>query len=160
MIKACALLGVNLTTTFIGRGEQEIAKKLRQLKCPVFLIVNKTDTVKKEAVAEVKAAEQPKKEEKKPVAAAKAPEKKPANKPVVNRTVRVDIEKLEGGQRKVTDIVELVDYSDGKFVLNPLMQLDKQQSLTPTGRALMQTRKMNLKGASDVQGLCACSADV
>jgi len=41
-------------------------------------------------VAEVKAAEQPKKEEKKPVAAAKAPEKKPANKPVVNRTVRVD----------------------------------------------------------------------
>ena len=32
-------------TTFIGRGEQEIAKKLRQLKCPVFLIVNKTDTV-------------------------------------------------------------------------------------------------------------------
>ena len=39
-------------TTFIGRGEQEIAKKLRQLKCPVFLIVNKTDTVKKEAVAE------------------------------------------------------------------------------------------------------------
>ena len=70
------------------------------------------------------------------------------------------IEKLEGGQRKVTDIVELVDYSDGKFVLNPLMQLDKQQSLTPTGRALMQTRKMNLKGASDVQGLCACSADV
>ena len=39
-------------TTFIGRGEQEIAKKLRQLNCPVFLIVNKTDTVKKEAVAE------------------------------------------------------------------------------------------------------------
>ena len=39
-------------TTFIGRGEQEIAKKLRQLKCPVFLIVNKTDTVKKDAVAE------------------------------------------------------------------------------------------------------------
>lgn len=39
-------------TTFIGRGEQDIAKKLRQLKCPVFLIVNKTDTVKKEAVAE------------------------------------------------------------------------------------------------------------
>ena len=74
--------------------------------------------------------------------------------------IMVHIEKLEGGQRKVTDIVELVDYSDGKFVLNPLMQLDKQQSLTPTGRALMQTRKMNLKGASDVQGLCACSADV
>lgn len=74
--------------------------------------------------------------------------------------IMVHIEKLEGGRRKVTDIVELVDYSDGKFVLNPLMQLDKQQSLTPTGRALMQTRKMNLKGASDVQGLCACSADV
>ena len=92
-------------TTFIGRGEQEIAKKLRQLKCPVFLIVNKTDTVKKEAVAEVKAAEQPKKEEKKPVAAAKAPEKKPANKPVVNRTVRVDIEKLDSLMNLVSELI-------------------------------------------------------
>ena len=92
-------------TTFIGRGEQEIAKKLRQLKCPVFLIVNKTDTVKKEAVAEVKAAEQPKKEEKKPAAAAKAPEKKPANKPVVNRTVRVDIEKLDSLMNLVSELI-------------------------------------------------------
>lgn len=55
-------------------------------------------------MAEVKAAEQPKKEEKKPVAAAKAPEKKPANKPVVNRTVRVDIEKLDSLMNLVSEL--------------------------------------------------------
>lgn len=59
---------------------------------------------KKEAVAEVKAAE-PKKEEKKPAAAAKAPEKKPANKPIVNRTVRVDIEKLDSLMNLVSELI-------------------------------------------------------
>ena len=31
--------------------------------------------------------------------------------------IMVHIEKLEGGQRKVTDIVELVDYHEGKFCI-------------------------------------------
>lgn len=39
-------------STFIGAGEREIASKLEQLKCPVLLVINKTDTVKKEAAAE------------------------------------------------------------------------------------------------------------
>lgn len=38
--------------TTIGRGDQEIIKKLAKIKNPVLLIVNKTDTVKKEKVAE------------------------------------------------------------------------------------------------------------
>ena len=58
---------------------------------------------KKEAVAEVKA--EPKKEEKKPAAAAKTAEKKPANKPVVNRTVRVDIEKLDSLMNLVSELI-------------------------------------------------------
>ena len=39
-------------TTFIGRGEEEIIRKLKKVKAPVILVVNKTDTVKKEAVGE------------------------------------------------------------------------------------------------------------
>ena len=58
---------------------------------------------KEAAVAEVKA--DPRKEEKKPAAAAKAPEKKPANKPVVNRTVRVDIEKLDSLMNLVSELI-------------------------------------------------------
>ncbi len=39
-------------TTYIGAGEQHIAKQLRQTKTPVILVINKTDTVKKEQVLE------------------------------------------------------------------------------------------------------------
>ncbi len=38
-------------TTYIGAGEQEILRKLRMTKTPVILVINKVDTVKKEAVA-------------------------------------------------------------------------------------------------------------
>lgn len=37
-------------TTFIGAGEQHIAEQLRKVKTPVFLIINKIDTVKKEEI--------------------------------------------------------------------------------------------------------------
>ena len=58
---------------------------------------------KKEEVAEVKA--ELKTEERKPAAAAKAPEKKSVNKPVVNRTVRVDIEKLDSLMNLVSELI-------------------------------------------------------
>ena len=57
---------------------------------------------KKEEVAETKA--ETKKEEKTP-AAAKAPEKKQVSKPVVNRTVRVDIEKLDSLMNLVSELI-------------------------------------------------------
>lgn len=57
---------------------------------------------KKEEVAETKT--ETKKEEKKPVAA-KAPEKKQVSKPVVNRTVRVDIEKLDSLMNLVSELI-------------------------------------------------------
>ena len=38
-------------TTFIGAGERQIAKDLEQINTPVILVINKTDTVKREEVA-------------------------------------------------------------------------------------------------------------
>lgn len=37
-------------TTFIGAGEQHIAKQLKRVKTPVVLVINKTDSVKQEEV--------------------------------------------------------------------------------------------------------------
>lgn len=40
-------------TTYIGAGEQKIAKQLEKTKTPVFLVINKIDKVKKEELLEV-----------------------------------------------------------------------------------------------------------
>lgn len=37
-------------STFIGAGEQRIAEQLRKIKTPVFLVINKIDTVKREEI--------------------------------------------------------------------------------------------------------------
>lgn len=37
-------------TTFIGAGEQHIAKKLQRVKTPVILVINKVDSVKREEI--------------------------------------------------------------------------------------------------------------
>jgi GTP-binding protein Era len=37
-------------TAFIGAGEQHIAEQLRRVKTPIFLVINKIDTVKKEDI--------------------------------------------------------------------------------------------------------------
>ena len=39
-------------SNFIGAGEQHILEKLRKVNTPVILVINKIDTVKKEAVFE------------------------------------------------------------------------------------------------------------
>ncbi|MBQ4562980.1 MAG: GTPase Era [Lachnospiraceae bacterium] len=38
---------------YIGAGDQNIAKQLQRVKCPVILIINKTDTVPKEKIGAV-----------------------------------------------------------------------------------------------------------
>ncbi|MGB4658324.1 MAG: GTPase Era [Mobilitalea sp.] len=40
-------------TTFIGAGEQHIAEQLNKSKTPIFLIINKIDTVKKEELLRI-----------------------------------------------------------------------------------------------------------
>ena len=42
-----AVLWLVEPTTFIGAGEQHIAKQLSTVKTPVILVINKIDTVKK-----------------------------------------------------------------------------------------------------------------
>lgn len=39
-------------TTFVGNGEKHIVEKLKRASCPVLLVINKTDTVQKEKIAE------------------------------------------------------------------------------------------------------------
>lgn len=43
-------------TTFIGAGERHIAEQLNRVKTPVILVINKVDTVKREAILTVIAA--------------------------------------------------------------------------------------------------------
>ena len=45
-----AVLWLVEPTTFIGAGERHIAEQLQKIQAPVILIINKTDTVKKEEV--------------------------------------------------------------------------------------------------------------
>ncbi|MBQ6876076.1 MAG: GTPase Era [Lachnospiraceae bacterium] len=40
-------------SNYIGAGDQNIAKELKRVKCPVILIINKTDTVPKEKIGTV-----------------------------------------------------------------------------------------------------------
>ena len=40
-------------TTYVGAGEQEIVKLLKQLRVPVLLVINKTDTIQKEEITQV-----------------------------------------------------------------------------------------------------------
>ena len=40
-------------SNYIGAGDQNIAKELKRVKCPVILIINKTDTVPKEKIGAV-----------------------------------------------------------------------------------------------------------
>ncbi|MBR3785489.1 MAG: CpaF family protein [Firmicutes bacterium] len=60
--------------------------------------------------------------------------------------VLVHLGRLGPGRRMVMEVQELLDFENGKYVLNPLFTLDENQNLTSTGNALQRTRKMQLKG--------------
>ncbi len=40
-------------TTYIGAGERHIIERLKKVKCPVILVINKVDTIKKEEILPV-----------------------------------------------------------------------------------------------------------
>ena len=63
--------------------------------------------------------------------------------------VLVHLGRLGHGRRMVMEIQELLDYENGKYVLNPLFCLDENQKLTATGNRLKRNRKMLLKGKQD-----------
>lgn len=60
--------------------------------------------------------------------------------------VLIHLGRLGHGRRLVLEIQELLGYESGKYVLNPLFVLDKNQTLVATGNPLKRTRKMQLKG--------------
>lgn len=62
--------------------------------------------------------------------------------------VLIHLGRLGHGMRKVMEIQELLGYENGKYVLNPLFCLDKNQNLTATGKQLVRRQKLELKGAA------------
>lgn len=62
--------------------------------------------------------------------------------------VLIHLGRLGHGKRKVMEIQELLGYENGKYVLNPLFCLDKNQNLTATGKQLVRRQKLELKGAA------------
>lgn len=63
--------------------------------------------------------------------------------------IMVHLGRLEDGSRKILEIQELVDYTDGKYQLNPLFLLDKDRNLQYTGNPLHREGKIKLKGRHD-----------
>ena len=50
---ADAVMWIVEASTYIGKTDQEIGRSLKDIKVPVILVINKTDTVKKEEVLQV-----------------------------------------------------------------------------------------------------------
>ena len=60
--------------------------------------------------------------------------------------VLIHLGRLGHGRRMVMEVQELLDYENGKYVLNSLFCLDESQNLIATGNPLKRNRKMLLKG--------------
>ena len=59
--------------------------------------------------------------------------------------VLIHLGRLGHGRRMVMEVQELLDYENGRYVLNPLFSLDVNQNLRATGNPLKRNRKMLLK---------------
>lgn len=59
--------------------------------------------------------------------------------------VLIHLGRLGHGRRMVMEVQELLDYENGRYVLNPLFLLNENQKLQATGNPLKRTRKMLLK---------------
>ena len=67
--------------------------------------------------------------------------------------ILVHLGRLASGQRKILEIQELVDYENGKYILNPLFLLDEKRCLVCTGNSLLRDVKLKLRGAEYDRGL-------
>lgn len=59
--------------------------------------------------------------------------------------VLIHLGRLGHSRRMVMEVQELLDYENGRYVLNPLFTLDDNQKLQATGNPLKRNRKMLLK---------------
>lgn len=64
--------------------------------------------------------------------------------------IMVHLEKVEGGRRRVVEIVEIEGYENGRFHLNPLMARREDGQLLPSGNPLRKCRKLLWKGGETV----------
>lgn len=67
--------------------------------------------------------------------------------------IMVHLGRFERGARKVMEIQELLDFQDGRYILNPLFLLDKEGKLIKTENRLKNISKVNLRGLGNDRGL-------
>lgn len=60
--------------------------------------------------------------------------------------IMIHLGRLDDGQRKVLEIQELVDFENGRYVLNPLFEMDEKRNLLYTGNCLRNDSKLRLRG--------------
>jgi len=60
--------------------------------------------------------------------------------------VLIHLGRLGHGRRMVMEVQELLDYENGRYLLNPLFQMDENQNLLSTGNTLQRNRKLLLRG--------------
>ena len=60
--------------------------------------------------------------------------------------IMVHLGRLENGNRRVIEVQELLDFENGKYVLNPLFALDSDMELVSTGNRIRSRGKLLLKG--------------
>lgn len=63
--------------------------------------------------------------------------------------IMVHLGRLENGNRRVIEVQELLDFENGKYVLNPLFALDGDMELVSTGNRIRGRGKLLLKGMDD-----------
>lgn len=63
--------------------------------------------------------------------------------------IMVHLGRLENGKRRVVEVQELLDFENGKYVLNPLYSLDSNMELVSTGKRICSRGKLLLKGMED-----------
>ena len=63
--------------------------------------------------------------------------------------IMVHLGRLENGKRRVIEVQELLDFENGKYVLNPLYSLDSDMELVSTGKRICSRGKLLLKGMED-----------
>ena len=63
--------------------------------------------------------------------------------------IMVHLGRLENGSRRVLEVQELLDFENGKYVLNPLFLLDTDMELAAAGNRIQNRGKLRMKGMED-----------
>lgn len=67
--------------------------------------------------------------------------------------IMVHLQRMPDGTRKVLEISELIDFSEGKYVLNRLFIQDESGNIVPSGNKIINREKMIMRGQETAYGL-------